>query len=307
MEINNFDRWSIPYKGAKTWAYMVFNKYETELKRLDMSFQACKDYTFKSLTFKDKAQLNDIASLYLKTGGDNSITIQMWRNTFGKMFLKWHQLNKLMALSAYFETYIASIIHLIIESNPSIILGISKKIDGIQLCKAGETIPVDFTKDTIENCTKGAWSKRLASIKKLLLIKKDHYLSILLDKSVKELECIRKMRNKVGHAFGRDIDDSRKWYETETPKINSLKEKRYLKWQKLIKAITRELDQYVMENHIGSFQELFFYHNHLNEFDKTKDISQKAIFLKEKLYEEKKLTYNKQFCKGLIDYYDNLT
>ena len=306
MEYNEFDRWTLPHSGCKTWAYTAFNKYETELKRLDMSFQACKNYVFKNLSVRDNAKDDDKAYKYLDTGGDNSITIKLWRTTFGKMYLNWNRLNKLMALTSYFETYIASILNLVIESNPSVLLGFTKKIDGMSLRKTGETIPEDFLKTSIENCTKGEWSKRIIAIKKLLLID-DNSLLQLMENSVSELDSIRKIRNKVGHAFGRDIEDSQKWYETEIPKIESLSEERYLKWQKLIKNLAREIDKYVMENHVGCYQELYFYHINIKKFLSITDKKIRAVELKAKLYEEKKLTYNKHFCNDIINYYDSLT
>lgn len=285
-----------------SWPYKVFNHYDTELRGLNQSFVGSLSFVMKQLTGMG-ADWGQKANRYMETQGDETITIRQWYNNF-KLYQNWHRLNELMALCSYFETYIASITNLALESNPGLILGVPRMMDGFQVLIKDIETNKELKTTYVEGCTKGDWTQRFNALSKLLVID-DPVLVGLFKDNLSELDQIRIMRNNVGHSFGRDIEASHNWYEPETLPITHLSEDRFEKWQRLIKKIVSSLDRFVMRMHVGCYQELYFYHKNICMFAPLSR-SNKISCLKEQLFRERNFIYSKDFYLKLIEYYENV-
>ena len=93
-----YDRWTPVKKNS--YPYIVFKQYNQEIKRMMMSYESAKKFTYTNLT-KNGADWPHKANLYLETKGDDEITIEDWSKVFNK-YDNWHRLNCLMAMSSYF-------------------------------------------------------------------------------------------------------------------------------------------------------------------------------------------------------------
>lgn len=294
-----FSRWSTI--RVHTWQHRLFGMYNDELSVLMKSYEYSKSYTYSRLK-TDGAVWESMANNYFTTSKDKALTIKKWSDTFNK-FENWTMLNCAMALSSYFETYLSSVISLSLESDPGAMIGKPHTVDGMELIKHGKQNRKTIKK-IVENCTKGDWTSRLNAMQQVFGKMPDS-----LRKNIKMLESIRNLRNRVGHAFGRDIKKSREIDNAIKLPMERLSKKRFEKWQRNILIIVSDIDEFLLKNHIGSFQQLFMYHmlypslNH-SDTPQAKGVRMKAF--KKAIGKDKMDTYSKDFCRSLISYYEAL-
>lgn len=292
-----FYRWIPLYKHS--WSYWVWHKYNAELNRIVMSFSSSKKFTYEQLK-KEGALWSDTASKFLYTHNNAKITVKDWSNTFSE-FQNWIYLNQLMALSSYFETYLEVIIKVAIESDPGILIGKSRSVDGISMIKEGISTKDQIFKSELINCVKGDWSSRINTLKRYFGASVDAFVS-----NHSQLEQMRNLRNKIGHAFGRDIDDSREILKSTISPMERLTVNQFLKFQKMIRAIVRTFDESLMQKHIGNFLPLRVYHDCYPNIGQFPHIGDKIVVLKHRLGSESKGQYSKEFCRELINYYESI-
>lgn len=232
----------------------------------------------------------------VKDGSEIYTDLKDWSDSFNQ-FQNWTNLNGLMAVTSNFETYLTSVLSLALESDPGLIYKSSMSVDGMSLIKSGAH-KFPFEKEIIIGITKGDWNARISALGKYF-----DYVPLSISSNISELEKIRTLRNKVGHAFGRDIENSRINEVKETLPIEKLTTPNFIKIRKLIWQCVSELDRYLLDNHIGEFQIIKYYHSIEPELNGTQD--NKAMVFKKKIGKFGDLS-GKKYCRGLVDYYYNL-
>lgn len=297
--LKQFNRWKTEMKS--TWAFQVFNKYNDELNNMIWADKAARLFVYKILG-NNKAKWMDKASAHLKfdvpAGEEVFKNLKDWSDSYNQ-FHKWNNLNSLMAISANFETYLSTVITLALESDPGVLFQSSKSIDGIEILKNGGRKNI-FIEDVITSITKGDWNARISAFKKIF-----GNTPSVLDAQRGNLEKIRILRNNIGHAFGRDINDSRNHEVKDILKMENLSDTALKKYQHVIWSTAKDIDEYLLKNHIGEFQAVSFYHRIYNEMNMQVHPSIRAIALKKKLGEFGDVS-GKEFCKGPVAYYENL-
>lgn len=292
-----FDRWNTEMKS--TWSFQVFNKYNDELNNMLWAAQAAKTLAYKTLG-DNKAQWPDKASTYLEftvpKGDEVFHDLKGWSDSFNQ-FYKWTNLNGLLAISANFETYIATVTSLAIESDPGVLFQSTKSIDGVDILKRGGQKYM-FVDEIITSVTKGDWNARSSAFKKTFGV-----IPTLLEANKGELDKIRVLRNNVGHAFGRDIDESRNHEVKKIVQMENLSDATFKRYQKIIWSTAKAIDVYLLRNHIGEYQAIAFYHRIYEGLNKMVHPSIRAVELKKKLGAFGD-TSGKEFCKGLVGYYE---
>jgi hypothetical protein len=294
-----FERWNTVMKS--TWTYQVFNKYNDELNEMLWANKATFKQTYSNLK-NNNAKWTDLASDHLlfdvPKGEEAFQDLKQWSDTYNK-FNNWTNLNALLALTSNFETYIATIVSLAIESDPGILYESSRTIDGIILQKKG-CKKNKFHNDIIESVIKGDWNSRFSAYKRTFAIAPSEFES-----NIGELERIRNLRNKIGHAFGRDIQTSRNFEVKNIIDMENLTDKQLKRRQYVILKIVKSIDQHLLHDHIGEYQALAFYHKIFRSLRKDVHQSERAIILKKQLGHFGDIT-GKEFCKGLVKYYEEL-
>ena len=296
-EKSNINRWTPLYNHS--WCYRVIKEYDNELNCMLSSNLYSSGYTYSHLK-KDGAVWNSSAIDYMNGISNQKITIQQWSDAFN-MFQNWMRLSFLLSICSYFENYMASIIKECIESDPGIVFGLSHSIDGILLKKKKISIKKEVIEQKIMLCTKGDWNSRIAQLKILF-----GTLPESLSGSISDLENIRKIRNEMGHAFGRDIERSQNYESFKASPMGKLSTKRFNKYRKLIMKIVQELDLFFMEKHIGAFEPILHYHK---IYDNVKILGkgEKMIELKKSLGGQVNTLISKDQCRGIIKYYESLS
>lgn len=300
-----FDRWN-RRQGISSWAFKVFQKHNKELTEMYISHLLSKQYTYKSLK-ENGAEFKDLAHKHFNFR-DNSYSdvfnnIHIWSDNFNK-FDNWTNLNAIMAMSANLETYMATVIKLALESDIGVTFNATRKIDGIEIIKNSDKYPFEL-EDKIISCTKGDWSSRASNFEKIFT-----FAPTILKNNISSLDKIRKLRNDIGHAFGREIDKSRNHNILTPIETQTIKQEKIIEYLKLLFAVARAIDKQLMSNHIGEYQVLYFFHRLVPSLKDDQNSSRKigthATLLKKELSKFGDNRVGKLFCKGLVHYYYNL-
>ena len=293
-----FNRWG--HIHAHTWPFQVYKKYNEELSRFIWASEAASQYTHKTLD-RDGAEGDDAITKYFPLPASRIATmvdIKGWAAVYNES-QNWMRLNCILALSSNLETFFASVVALAIESNPGVLLGAPRKIDGGELLKMGGLDKKSYER-YVEACCSGAWSSRLTTFEKLFGSSPNSYRN-----GIKTLERIGKMRNNLGHAFGRDIDESRNFTTNTKLAADRIQFKTLIKYLETAYNIVSDVDAYLLDNHIGEFQAIVAYHKNYGTYSKlATDTDRVAAF--KKYYGAIDQSIGKEFCKGVVAYYKKM-
>ena len=295
----DFERWNP--REESSWVFQVFKQYTSELEKNLWTFISGSKYVYKNLGLSKAKWTDDVKSHFTFEFKKDELykDLRDWSNNFNE-FDNWVNLNCIMSMSSNFETYLASIVSLALTSDPGLIFGASKLIDGIRIIKLHTSN--DFNIEPyITSCTKGDWSSRASAFKKIF----GHVPEVLV-RNINHLDDIRNLRNKVGHAFGRDIEKAREHLVKKTLPIEIVSRERTLRYQRLLWGIAKNIDVLLLQNHIGEFQALNFYHSMYPSLRQDIHPSERAIILKKRIGSQGMSTAGKGFCKGLVSYYENI-
>ncbi len=280
----------------------MFKKHNLELLRFYTAFHNAHGYTYKALkasnaSWDQKPAVNFDFTKRWESKQFNDL--KDWSDAFNQA-QNWVNLNALMAIVSTLETYIATIIPMALESDVGVLFGVSRRIDGITIYKYGKEKPFNF-EDAVESVTKGAWEGRINAYRRLF-----DQVPRYLESKLSDLERTRVLRNKIGHAFGRDIDASRKHGELTTLPITKLSREQLLNYQRTCWYVARSIDRHILQNHVGEFTTLLFYHKLFPSLNHSVHQSMRAIEFKRAIGRYGETPLSKDFCKELVAYYESL-
>ncbi|MCS6159361.1 hypothetical protein G3497_06015 [Shewanella baltica] len=269
-----------------------------------ISHIAAHSYSYKKLgeTASWDDSVTDHFSFKDSTHAHSFDNLKSWSKSF-ENFDNWINLNSVMTMTSNLETYIATIIKLALESDVGVLYGVPQKIDGSSILKHGNSQPFDF-REKIISCTKGDWSSRISAYNSTF-----GFVPEILKTHISDLEKIRNLRNRVGHSFGRDIDKSRNHGQIDVIPIEKLRRDKALWYQSLIYGVAKDIDRHLHVKHVGEYQTVNFYHNllkRLPDSDHYKKHSVRVATLKKELGRFGAYSAGKNFCSGLIEYYEKL-
>ena len=251
MATPHFDRWQ--HAWQMSGPFKVYKKYYEELNRYYWSGYSAHKLTYKGLKSMGVTWETSPTSILPLQNQRSFDSVRSWANSYNALQV-WTRLQVLLSLTSILETYIDTIASLAIESNPGVLINASKSLDGIALLKS-KRLDSGIIKSRVMYLTKDTWHKRVASFDSLF---GGHPKE--LDLFVDELESLRKKRNSVGHAFGRDINRSRRFEDAAPLPIEGIKEENLLRYFDVTFQVAQSIDKYLLDNHIGEFQALFAYH-----------------------------------------------
>ncbi|SCW96513.1 MULTISPECIES: hypothetical protein [unclassified Pseudomonas] len=294
-----FSRWTP--REVSSWPYQVFKSHERELYRAYWAYfpttKLIYSHLGKSAKWTDQPTDHFVFEDLHKA--ELFKDMKDWSNGFHE-FGNWTNLNALVSLASYLETYISSIVSLAVESDVGVLYGAPKSIDGIYVLKHGNILKSNIGAH-VTNCVKGDWSSRIAAYRSIF-----GSVPPILENSISELESMRTLRNKIGHAFGRDIEESRRKGIRRTAPMERLSFERLYKYQRLAKKIAGAIDKHLLHQHIGDFETIYFYHQLVPTLPTHVHRNSRAIDFKKALGRFGAQSIGKNFCYGLVMYYENL-
>jgi len=296
--MSDFNRWG--NRTGNSWVLRIFKQHHTLLNSMYWSYVPTSSYCNYLFRQNEKDGEIKTTSQLLHLSGSDSHRVENrledWRQSI-KEFDNWTRLNSLVALLSYFEVYLSSIVMLSLESDPGLHFKTSKIIDGMKIVKSNSQFTFDF-KHVAEKITKGDWSQRIAAFQEVFGTVPQKIIN-----HTKQLERMRKLRNNVAHAFGREIEKAQERGLTKILDMDKLSLDSLKKYMQIISDIVYEIDNQLVSNHIGSYEVLFYYHKIHHELPK----SNREVALRKKLNGIGiNGTCNEAYCKELINYYDSL-
>lgn len=297
--------WNLPElnrwkpKHPSSLPLRIFKQYDIEIWRFMAAYYTSEKFTYSQLGKKGCKWSDSAGTCFSINTIEKSLTLKMWSDDLHK-FDHWIRLNFLLSTCSYFETYISSIIDECIQSDPGMLFGVSNTIDGIKLLKYDHKIKEKDYKNKIIDCTKGDWNSRLNGFTQLF-----PNIPNVIQQNLSDLEKIRKLRNDVAHAFGRDIEESRNYENVMIKPMQTLSVKACSHYHHILFTIARNLDEYFLNNHIGNYEPLRFYHNLFPKI-RNLDKGHKLVSFKKSIGNQKIDTFSKDFCRQIIIYYNNL-
>lgn len=295
-----YDRWTCA--EPSTWPFQVFKKYNEEFERMFWSHVTSAKFAYGQLG-KLKAKLTDPVEKYFDLSEmdkeDVYKDVKDWSSAFN-MFDNWVNLNGLMAISANLETYMASVIKLALESDPGVLIDAPKGVDGIYLLKYGRQDKLKCDAEIVA-CTKGDWGSRITAYERIF-----GSAPKILREKCGDLDAVRRIRNNLGHSFGRDIAESRKHGVKKIIPMEVVSRKRAVRYKRLIWSTAKLIDMHLLKSHIGDYQAINFYHQIYSELQHGAHASVRAMSLKKAIGRSGAAPRSKLNCKSIVDYYESL-
>lgn len=231
---------------------------------------------------------------------DNKRTIKdipsEWNEDYDD-FGNWWRLSALMSLASYFETYLATIIAVALESDPGVIHNVPGKIDGVVILKYSSEYNYD---KHVNACITGDWPKRISEYTKLF-----KQVPTVLPAMIAELSELQKIRNRVGHSFGRDIKNSRTKGVRDTLAIERVSIPKLKSFLKVVYEAALIIDHHLCHTHIGDYETIFYYHQ-LRSTIRTNHLTREREAALKKNLGKMATHAHKDYCRELVDYYEKL-
>ena len=293
----SFKRWDS--LDQYSYVYRLFVKHHTDMNSLYWAHVPSSGFTQGTFRRAIKEDPSLTTQKVFHLSGANAFRVNSDLNGFSKdlnEFDNWTRLNTLVAVLSYFETYLSSVVSLAIESDLGLLYSIPKKIDGVMVLKHGGQEEYSFFNKS-EEVTKGEWSQRASNFEKIF-----NSVPAIITDNISSLERMRKLRNNVAHAFGRDICETRARETMDILPMARLAEKTLQKYMELILNIAKAVDNQLFSNHIGEYELIHYYHRNKEKFSGK---SEEKAFKDEinKLYIQVR---GSDFCRELITYYKGL-
>lgn len=277
-----------------TFSHRLFKQHHSEINSLYWSHMLASKRTLSLVGKADKKlKPTTVFTVPRKHMKKIAPTLERWEKDF-KDFNNWVRLSASVAINAYMEIYLRNISTLAIESNPGLIIGAPGAIDGVTLLKSRSGYSYS---EYAVHFTKGDWNTRIQHYERLF-----GDAPATLKEYAKELNELRKMRNGVGHSFGRSMDEYDTGLQTELKPMMRLSEDRFGFWLRMADDVTAAIDEHLKARHIGQYELLLYYHTWLgrNSGQRSKG---DAAALQQALREEIDESLELGFIQGMIDYY----
>lgn len=289
-----FGRW-VKSDGS-TWAFRQFNEYETQMNNMYWSGEAALHFSMFNLR---NSPMGATPQAVLKSTGINATRFPKKMSEYNRQLndmRKWTRASFVMAAAGAFESYINRVALTALKSDPALIYGKARAIDGVNWLKIG--IDVDHSK-LLSSFAKGPWDQRYSEIKKVF-----GEINNLRD-NLSELDKIRVYRNGVGHAFGRTLVDVPNLLTRDVEDISSISERRLQKWMGVMSRVAKSVDEVLRDNHIGRFEEINHFHHFLASSKQSKSRDKGFVkSYKKSVGNDIGHAYSVEYYQELIKYYD---
>lgn len=245
-----FDRWTCWF--GRTWVYRLFARHQTELNNFYWSSVVAAKYAEKHARLAHEG--DETAAHFSLTGADTHRyppTVGEWKRLFREQ-RNWARLSAVMALNSYLEIYLQGVVALALESDPGLLYRAPGSVDGVVILKRAPDY--GFRERTV-SLVKHDWSKRVSEYRNLFgSVPSD------LTASIGQLEDLRRLRNGVGHAFGRDVRDFSSSITIAGKPLQRVAEPRLQRFLGVVERVAVAIDDHLRSAHIGAYEILRFIH-----------------------------------------------
>lgn len=292
---SKFSRWKYPW--PRTWASTVFKSHHTQINSLLWAHHAGSR---RAATIAHSVGLSETTikafPAAISDPGRQLKPLKDWLEIY-KEFDNWTRLSACLSLCSYFESYLSNVITLAIESDPGIFLGKPHSVDGVLYLKQDKDFPLDLNQLT-QLITKGSWEQRNKGFERLF-----GSSPTILTSSIHELDQMRLLRNKVGHYFGRSIENMKEEPLAGLIQSERLSAKRLKTWLSIVEKVVTDIDRQLRDSHIGAYEPLRRCKREKDDMFNKQTISKRISKYFPATHGNQ---LGKKYCADLIDYYNNL-
>jgi hypothetical protein len=223
----------------------------------------------------------------------------------------WTRLASLVFTASALELYIRRVVGLAIESDPGLLIGAPRVVDGASRLKHGGSLDVSAA---VKECTEGVWSKRHFALERFFGgLPRTHGVLGDLDK-------LQTTRNAIAHDFARTSVAKDFWYldpaQVQRLAVTSVTQNRLVMSIKAALIARDELDA-VAVKHIGALETIRFWHAFSAARAKVKTAvaarydamhrgGANAKIISSFHYEMGGHVLSRDYCRELVSYYDRL-
>lgn len=246
-----------------TWAFRAFVKHHTEIN--DMYWSFVPTWSYANYIAK-RNKTSTPAALFHASGPDVhrlDPTIPKFLNNY-QLLANWVRLSALVSTLSYFETYLKKVVTLSLLSDPAVRFGKSRALEGVSWIKSGMK---DDLEPLVTPCLKGDWCNRIDAYKRLFSCSPQS-----LDAKRTLLDDFRRIRNQVGHSYGRSLKTD--LLETTVAPMVRLSEDRLKECFDVVHTVAKDIDSQLLSNHIGCFEEILFFHNWRDQLKGTERLDE---------------------------------
>jgi hypothetical protein len=224
------------------------------------------------------------------------LSVKQWSD-FYKDAMNWVRLNSIVSSVGNFEMYLIKVTTLALKSDLGLLIGTSKTVDGAIALKYPSTM-IQSLEPLITSLTKGEWTSRLSSFKKLF-----GDCPPFMKNNLSKLEKLRKLRNSIAHAFARNIDLACDPNIIQIEPMARISNAHLEKQLTFLSKCATAIDKQLLCNHIGEYELINLYHQMYPDFQTTLSIGEKGRRFK-KDCGSKFHMISVKFAKQLAEYYE---
>jgi hypothetical protein len=166
-------------------------------------------------------------------------------------FLNWIRLSAVMALSGYLELFLRESVSAALESAPAVSLGAPHAVDGVSLLKVRSGYG---GLEQANQVAEGSWQSRLAGYERLF-----GSTPADLKAHEKSLDELRRMRNAVGHHFGRKAEGFDFGINPRRAIAERVSEERLLRWMQTANEAALAIEKHLLPL-IGDYETIRYFH-----------------------------------------------
>ncbi|MAC32338.1 MAG: hypothetical protein CME38_01880 [Haliea sp.] len=256
------------------------------------SHVGAKTYSFKStISFKEEDPASVLFALPDADNHNLDISLGEWADHYSQ-FDNWVRLNALVGITGYLEVFLKTITRAALESDPGILHGSSRAVDGVRFLKTNVKYSM---KDHADDIAIGDWNQRIAKYERLFGTAPPS-----MKGSVAKLEDLRRTRNGVTHTFGRASDDYESIIDANSKPQRNVSEEKLVKTLALIGRIAKEIESDLAPN-VGDYETIYFYHQWDKAFDSN--YQTELMVLKKQVGQIHGRSMGNQYFQELISFY----
>lgn len=289
----NFERYS-SWQG-KTWCYGRFQSNHTQLNNFYWTTLSTIYHAQKiSKQHEDAVIANQVFPV--RDSAKLNWPLNRWR-MYTKESENWLRLNVLMSMSSYLELYIRCATRAALESDPCLLYGKPRLVDGVELLIHNESY--GFAKEA-EPCASGDWNSRFSQYTSLFKPTDDQVKKF--QSVIGDLEYIRKVRNSVGHSFGFDMDGLADDGLAATVKHYRISHDRIQKLLGIVEDTAATIEE-CLSSHVGDYETVRMFHRR----GQQTDLVARGRELKADIFKSVGRSPGNEYFSGLAKYYRKLS
>lgn len=303
----SFDRWCSV--SGRSIAYRIAQRDLEEINRFEGHLQGLINHAQRAMAINPEEPWLSSLVNYGKTLKARYKVKTVDAKPELQSAANWTRLASLVFTASALELYVRRVVALAVSSDPGLMIGATRAVDGAVRLKRGVVTDVELV---VRACTEGVWSARHAALERLFG-RLPRIGAVLGD-----LSKLQATRNAIAHDFARISAAKDFWYldpgQVQRVEATPITQQRLVSSIKAALVAIDELDGVAID-HIGAFETIRFWHEFTvartavraavaSHYSALHKAGGNAKILSRFHYEMAGNTLSRDYCRDLIAWYD---